>query len=128
MQSTKRRPGRPVTIGLEATHQVSRAIKSGQLVRPNACEQCGASKKLDAHHDDYGKPLQVRWLCASCHRRWHAKNTAIEGVDGSKLLHLRIPRALKDKLSAIAKADGMTLSDVIRKAVERGIERELDGR
>jgi hypothetical protein len=33
------------------------------------CEICG--KKAEAHHDDYGKPLEVRWLCFKHHREWH---------------------------------------------------------
>ena len=33
------------------------------------CEICGA--KAEAHHDDYDKPLEVRWLCFSHHREWH---------------------------------------------------------
>lgn len=33
------------------------------------CEICGA--KAEAHHDDYEKPLEVRWLCFKHHREWH---------------------------------------------------------
>lgn len=33
------------------------------------CEICG--EKAEAHHDDYGKPLEVRWLCFKHHREWH---------------------------------------------------------
>ena len=33
------------------------------------CEICG--KKAEAHHDDYDKPLEVRWLCFEHHREWH---------------------------------------------------------
>lgn len=47
-----------------------RAIQRGELVR-GPCEQCGASK-VEGHHDDYSKPLQVRWLCRRCHRMYHS--------------------------------------------------------
>jgi len=48
-----------------------RALKSGVLVR-SACEVCG-SEKSDGHHDDYAKPLSVRWLCRTHHKQHHAK-------------------------------------------------------
>ena len=48
------------------------AIASGRLVR-QPCEKCG-EPKADAHHDDYNKPLAVRWLCRSCHSAWHGAN------------------------------------------------------
>lgn len=45
--------------------QAWRAIQSGELVR-QPCEKCGAAK-VEAHHDDYSKPLAVRWLCRLHH-------------------------------------------------------------
>ena len=53
----------------KAHNAVARAIKSGELQRCS-CEQCGNEKSV-AHHDDYDKPLQVRWLCQICHMRLH---------------------------------------------------------
>lgn len=52
---------------------VKRALKSGELVRPKSCERCGGGKRIAAHHDDYSKPLQVQWLCSSCHGKRHAE-------------------------------------------------------
>lgn len=54
------------------------ALKAGKLVKPSACEECHAEEGpvvLYAHHDDYSKPLNVRWLCGTCHQKWHYANT-----------------------------------------------------
>ena len=48
------------------------AIRDGKLVK-QPCEVCGA-KKVHAHHDDYAKPLDVRWLCPKHHMQWHREN------------------------------------------------------
>lgn len=47
------------------------AIRRGELDR-KPCKDCGA-QKTDAHHDDYARPLSVRWLCRKCHVATHAK-------------------------------------------------------
>ena len=44
--------------------------RRGKLV-PKPCENCGATKNIQMHHEDYDKPLDVRWFCAPCHRAWH---------------------------------------------------------
>ena len=48
---------------------VGNAIRDGELVKKR-CEVCGA-EKVDAHHDDYSKPLDVRWLCRKHHAEHH---------------------------------------------------------
>lgn len=48
---------------------VRHAVKRGDLVR-QPCEACG-SAAVEAHHDDYSKPLAVRWLCRLCHVAHH---------------------------------------------------------
>lgn len=42
------------------------AQKRGKLT-PSPCEVCG-STDVQKHHDDYAKPLEVRWLCPVHHR------------------------------------------------------------
>ena len=54
----------------KAHNLVSYAVKNGRL-SPQFCECCG-EEKTEAHHDDYSKPLEVRWLCHKCHMEWHA--------------------------------------------------------
>ena len=76
------------------------AIKKGVLI-PEPCEECGyferknqdivrngkiiTFKKLGvhAHHDDYSKPLEVRWLCHKHHAAWHAKNKPLPALRSS---------------------------------------------
>jgi hypothetical protein len=48
---------------------VSRALRSGELVRRPCC-RCGEDKSV-AHHEDYDKPLEVMWLCQPCHKQRH---------------------------------------------------------
>lgn len=60
----------------KANQAVSNAIRDGRLVR-GICEVCGSSERVEGHHDDYNKPLSVRWLCFSHHREWHKHNEAI---------------------------------------------------
>ena len=48
---------------------VQRAVKAGDLEK-QTCEVCG-TKVVDAHHDQYDKPLKVRWLCRLHHPRLH---------------------------------------------------------
>jgi len=53
-----------------AHKMVMYAVKLGLLTRPLECELCQGKIKIEGHHDDYTKPLEVRWLCKSCH--WKA--------------------------------------------------------
>jgi len=54
-----------------AHQEVSAAVRDGRLIAPDACELCGSAKYLNAHHEDYARPLDVLWLCQSCHARVH---------------------------------------------------------
>lgn len=55
-----------------AHYEVTRALMEGRLIRPPACEACGATEYTpNAHHDDYREPVEVRWLCPGCHKRHH---------------------------------------------------------
>jgi hypothetical protein len=57
---------------------VNYAIRSKKLFHED-CEVCGR-EDTHAHHDDYAKPLNVRWLCPPHHFEWHKENG--EGLNG----------------------------------------------
>ncbi len=50
----------------KARTAVGNALRDGCLVL-GPCEVCGDSR-VQAHHDDYSKPLEVRWFCFLHHR------------------------------------------------------------
>ena len=44
------------------------------MVKPDCCQSCQrpfSPGKLQAHHHDYNKPLDVSWYCDSCHKKIH---------------------------------------------------------
>ncbi len=47
-----------------------RSAVAGGKIQKKPCEVCG-NVKVDAHHDDYSKPLSVRWLCRKHHMEHH---------------------------------------------------------
>jgi uncharacterized protein (DUF983 family) len=52
-----------------AVRQVRNAIRVGHIIR-QPCDVCG-SHHAQAHHDDYTKVRDVRWLCYGHHREVH---------------------------------------------------------
>lgn len=56
--------------GYKAHTAIGNAIRDGKIARM-PCEVCG-NKMSHAHHDDYSKPFDVKWLCALHHHRLHA--------------------------------------------------------
>jgi hypothetical protein len=54
---------------------VNNAVKSGALIA-KPCERCGFALGVQAHHEDYSKPLDVTWLCKTCHGKRHREINA----------------------------------------------------
>jgi hypothetical protein len=59
----------------KAHRAVSNAIRDGRMTKQK-CEICG-EMKAEAHHDDYSKSLDVRWLCVTHHNEYHIKQRDI---------------------------------------------------
>ena len=59
---------------VKAYSVVSNSIRDEKLIKPEHCSCCGnktASINLHAHHHDYSKPLDITWLCITCHAFLH---------------------------------------------------------
>lgn len=46
-------------------------IKRGKIIK-QPCKICG-DLNVQAHHNDYSKPLEVQWLCPTHHIEEHKK-------------------------------------------------------
>lgn len=55
----------------KASQKVTDAVRSGKLIRPENCSLCGMIGKIEGHHADYSKPLEVIWVCRKCHMAIH---------------------------------------------------------
>ena len=66
------RSGEGVLKG-RARKAVFQALADGTLKRPDRCSRCHGTNPdgspVHGHHKDYRKPLEVEWLCRSCHGR-----------------------------------------------------------
>lgn len=73
-----------------AHNLVEDAIERGRLVNPGTCSNCGNMGRfkdgrtaIQGHHDDYNKPLRVRWMCQKCHHEWHKHNQPVRREEPS---------------------------------------------
>ena len=60
----------------KARKAVRQAVRSGRLYKPYNCSECKktfSKNKIEGHHEDYDKPLEVRWLCRRCHKKLDKK-------------------------------------------------------
>lgn len=66
-----------------AEHRARQRV-AGRLERPPFCQRCETeTAHLHAHHEDYAKPLDVVWLCSSCHAVVHPHYPGIRGTNGN---------------------------------------------
>jgi ribosomal protein S27AE len=51
--------------------QLANVHQARGKLKPQPCEVCGTTVKVEKHHEDYSRPLDIRWLCRRCHLQEH---------------------------------------------------------
>jgi hypothetical protein len=119
----------PASIKRVARYKLRSALTGGKIARPDHCERCAGDGPLEAHHDDYLKPLEVRWLCRGCHLQFHAEHPRPLSPDrrprgrpptaaGPRpiLITLRLYPHEHERLKRAAAKAGLTLAAYLRQA------------
>jgi hypothetical protein len=57
--------------------KISSKLQYGKLQKPCVCEVCGKEGRVEAHHADYSKPLDVIWCCKKCHWKLDEERRAL---------------------------------------------------
>ena len=101
-------------------------IHRGDLV-PEPCEVCGALE-VQAHHDDYDKPLNLRWLCREHHSeeedgRGASPHVYIVGVTRSYVQEQQ-RRGIRYNTVLVREADGT----IVRMNTKKFLKLDLQNR
>jgi hypothetical protein len=61
---------------IAAYSKIMKAVKSGELIRPDYCECCNRKVRTEAHHHKgyhYPNDMKIIWVCRKKHRQYHKK-------------------------------------------------------
>lgn len=89
-------------------HAVKKAIKAGVIKIPKECSKCLKEKTVIAHHTDYEKPIDIVWLCRSCHSLEHS----MHGFSAVAEMVIRLWPENEKRVKEFLKSTGMPFSPV----------------
>ena len=54
-----------------ARYTFRNAIRDGKIEKKDVCSFCMSKERVEGHHADYSKPLEITWVCRKCHSALH---------------------------------------------------------
>lgn len=103
---------------------VTEALKTGKL-KKGPCEICGTRRRVQAHHEDYSKPLKVRWLCIKHHHAEHKRlrRLGLSPLPGkNKMVNIALPSGLYQNIVDAAKCNERSVAITLKLLVLAGFE------
>lgn len=94
------------TKELKARHRANYKIK---IPVDQLCEKCKINKAIEKHHEDYNKPLEVKFLCRVCHNKMPKKRIK------------RLENLERDILSIMQKGERYYVSQLKQLLKDQGI-------
>lgn len=107
---------------------VATALRKGTLSKA-ACETCG-NPHVEAHHEDYDRPLDIRWLCHRCHMGEHAamalarggrkpqRSGYVKSSEPSIKVSISLPGTVEAQARLAAKEMNITFSALVSRALK----------
>lgn len=56
------------------------ARRCGYIIPPDVCSKCQSKGPVDGHHEDYSQPLEVVWLCRTCHNIENGRRRRVNDI------------------------------------------------
>ena len=99
---------------------IYRAIKQKKIKKPNKCQICSKKFpkiKIDGHHEDYKKVLEVMWVCHKCHMSLHPEIGKETGFKKGHKINLgkKLSEEHKEKISKKLKGISRNGQHLIKK-------------
>lgn len=109
---------------------VRNALAAGVLVR-GECERCvrGSKRRAEAHHDDYSKPLDVRWLCRFHHRQRDKELRELRGLvplQSERLLRASFPAVQRHEIARLKSRGSRLGNEVVQRMVQQATTAVFD--